>query len=116
MWKNGDTEFRKIWQKRDIFGINNLLLQLNNQKPKEIHRSIRKLDDIKFWKGTEFRSFLLYFGAVVLKRFLPPELYDHFLHLMCAVTICYSSAYKNYLDIAQLWFEKYIDGCINTCC
>lgn len=113
MWRDGDSGFKKIWNKRDIFEINNLLLQINNQKPKEIHRSVRKLDDIKFWKGTEFRSFLLYFGAVVLKKFVPPDVYTHFLHLVCAVTICHSDVYKKYLHIAGKWFDEYIAGCMD---
>lgn len=112
VWKCGDTEFGKIWQKREILEINKLLLQLNDQKPKEIHRSIRTLNDIKFWKGTEFRSFLLYYGVAILKQCLPLDIYDHFLHLFCAVTLCYSDVYKDYLDIAKKWFDQYIEGCI----
>lgn len=88
-------------------------MQLNSQKPREIHRSVRKLNDLKYWKGTEFRSFLLYFGVVVLKRFLPEEVYNHFLILICAVTICYSEAYVDNLLIAKMYFDKFVDGCIH---
>lgn len=112
VWMYGDTGFQKIWKKKDILRIGNSLLQLNSQKPKEIHRSIRKLIDIKFWKGTEFRSFLIYFGPVILKNFLPTHVYDHFLRLFCAVTICYSDVYKEYLHIAKKWFDEYIIGCM----
>lgn len=112
MWKDGDKGFPKIWQKKNIGEINNSLLQLNRHKPKEIHRSIRKLVDIKYWKGTEFRSFLLYFGPVILKTYLPTHVYDHFLRLFCAVTICYSDVYKEYLHIAKKWFDEYIIGCM----
>lgn len=113
IWKNGDTDFGKLWSNAEIIEINNALLQLNAHKPREIHRSVRSLSDLKFWKGTEFRSFLLYFGPNVLKRFLPADIYEHFLILVCAVTICYTSAYKNYLPVAKLWFNRYIERCID---
>lgn len=49
----------------------------------------------------------------MFKRFLPEEIYNHFLILVCAVTICYSDAYKDCLAIAKSWFDRYIDGCIH---
>lgn len=48
-------------------------------KPKEIHRAIRGLKEIHNWKGTEFRTFLLYISIVVLKIHLRPIVYNHFL-------------------------------------
>lgn len=90
-----------------------MLKEFNKQKPKEIHRSVRGLKDIKFWKATEFRSFLLYFGIVALKDFLPYHVYKHFIRLSCAARICYTDAYKMYLEIAKDWFDKYIEEYIN---
>lgn len=81
--------------------------------PSEIHRSIRTFDYIKNWKGTEFRTFILYVGIVVLKDFLSIELFEHFLQLHCAVSICHSNAYTKFLMIAKEYFEEYIENYIN---
>lgn len=109
----GAYGYRKLWTKRDIEQINYMLRQLNGQKPKEIHRAVRGLKDMKFWKATEFRAFLLYFGIVVLKNYLPAEEYSHFILLNCAVRVCYTNAYKPYVEIAKKWFDKYIQDYIN---
>lgn len=85
----------------------------NRQIPSEIHRAIRTLDLISYWKGTEFRTFLLYVGMVLLKKFLIKEEYDHFMLLCCAVIICSSNVYKTYLPKAQEMFEEYIEDHIN---
>lgn len=57
------------------------------KKPFEIHRNIRGLDEMARWKGTEFRTFLLYTSLVVLKKFLPIKYYNHYLLFYCAVVI-----------------------------
>lgn len=85
--------------------MNWLLRNMNNDKPREIHRAIRSLDDLSYWKGTELRSFLLYFGVVVLKDYLPSDVYRHFLDLVCATTICYDI----YWHIAKTYFERYVE-------
>lgn len=113
IWMNGGYGYKKKWPKRAIDDISILLQQLNSQKPKEIHRAVRGLKDIKFWKGTEFRAFLLYFGFVILKPHLPPAEYDHFVLLSCAVRICMTNVYKPYLEIARKWFDQYIDQYID---
>lgn len=79
----------------------------------EIHRAVRTLSNLKFWKGTELRSFLLYYGIVILKEHLTSEQYEHFLLLTCAVRILYVDAYKIYRRIAKKWLTEYIEGYIN---
>lgn len=93
--------------------IDRKLRTYNPFKPKEIHRSIRDLQCISFWKGSEYRSFLLYFSIVVLKKHLLEDEYNNFLRLYCATRICYVDTYKPFIDIAQKWFENYVEGCIN---
>ncbi|XP_062707914.1 uncharacterized protein LOC134288141 [Aedes albopictus] len=77
--------------------------------PKEIHRKLRGLDCLAFWKGTEWRSFLLYAGIVVLKDVLDEKLYKHFLLFFTAVTICSSDMYAHMRAVAQALFEKFIE-------
>lgn len=50
------------------------------RRPRHIHL-------FKYCKATEFRSFLLYLGPVVLVNILPQHLYEHFLLLHCAIYI-----------------------------
>lgn len=113
LWTNGGKDYTGKWPKNEIEEINGLLKRLNQYKPMEIHRAIRTLSDLKFWKGTEFRSFLLYYGMVILKKHLISEQYEHFLLLTCAVRIFYVDAYKIYRHIAKKWLIEYIEGYIN---
>lgn len=110
VWKDGDTnDFDEKWTKTDINQINNRLKQIKLQKPREIHRAVRGLDDLKFWKGTEFRSFLLYFGMVALKDNLSERIYNHFITLVCAVTVFTSDVYMAYIVKADEWLHRYIE-------
>lgn len=77
--------------------------------PKEIHRKSRSLHCLKFWKATEFRTFLLYLGPVILKHFLEPVIYEHFLLLLCGIVICSSQLYLKFLDIARQCFKLFIE-------
>ena len=54
----------------------------------------------------------LYFyisGIVVLKKNLPGDVYAHFLMLFCAVTICSSVHFVNYLKVAESLMEDYLE-------
>lgn len=68
VWMEGAPIYDQKWSKNEVRNTSLLLKSFNKCKPKELHRSVRGLDDVKFWKGTEFRSFLLYFGIVILKE------------------------------------------------
>lgn len=112
-WTKGGPGYEYKWSKREIELINRTLRLYNAFKPKEIHRSVRGLDSISFWKGTEYRSFLLYFSIVLLKKHLLEEEYNNFLRLYCATRICYIDVYKPFIEIARKWFVNYIEGCIS---
>lgn len=108
-WKFGAVNYDTRWKKAEVIEINKKMKKFNTQKPREIHRAVRGLEEIHFWKGTEFREFLLYFGIVLLKDHLPEIVYNHFLTLVCAVTICYTDAYNRFHSVAKVWFERYIE-------
>ena len=55
--------------------------------PFEFARKPRGLRELKRWKATEFRQFLLYSGPVALKKILPEILYRHFLLFHVAIKI-----------------------------
>lgn len=52
----------------------------------EFARKPRSLKELKRWKATEFRAFLLYTGPVVLRDAIPKQKYQHFLTLTVAIT------------------------------
>ena len=45
----------------------------------EFQRTTRSLENLAYWKATEYRMLLLYFGPMILQDILDPELYAHFL-------------------------------------
>lgn len=97
--------------------VNQMLGEANRDRPTEIHRSIRSLKYLCNWKGSEFRTILLYVGIVALKDCLRKEEYDHFVMLSCAVTICSTEHFRKYvlrrendaLSLADILFLDYIE-------
>lgn len=77
--------------------------------PKELHRNIRGLDCLSFWKALEYRNFLLYYGIVILKGVLRADVYEHFLILFCAITICSTDQYKRFYDVATKLLKYFVD-------
>lgn len=56
-WRDGNFgTFVTKWSAREIQNVS--LFLLNCKLPKEIHRSMRGLDVLSYWKGSEFRTFL----------------------------------------------------------
>lgn len=108
-WINGEIGYEGKWSTVQKIQISNTLIRTNKELPSEIHRAVRPLKDIAFWKGSEFRTVLLYVGMVVFKNFLTQEIYDHFLLLSCAVAICSSDEYKPFLPKARDMFAEYVE-------
>lgn len=103
-FRNSDTK----WPARTTLQISEFLLTC--KMPSEIHRAVRGLDCLAHWKGTEYRTFLHYVGIIALKEHLPVDVYEHFLVLFCAVTICSSKQYFCLLPAAEIMFNHYIEG------
>ena len=59
--------------------------------PRQFARKPRSLSEVKMWKATEFRTFLLYTGPVALKGLLNRDHYQNFMCLSVAISICLSS-------------------------
>lgn len=115
-WTRGGFNFHTKFSARDISLISALLRECNSSMPTEIHRAIRGLDTLAFWKGLEFRTFLLYVGPVVLKDFLPEDAYTHYLQLFCAIRICSSEKFFNcpeYSQVAESLLKDFVEQYIH---
>lgn len=110
-WIHGGHNFKTKLCSRQMIQMSKQLTQ--TKMPMEIHRSVRGLDCLKFWKGTEFKTFLMYIGPVILKDFLPTAAYIHFLLLFCAVTICENTIYTCHLNLAHQLLTDYIEGSVD---
>ena len=67
---------------------------LNLKPPIFIRRAPRSFSDLKYWKASEFRSFLLFYGPVVLSDILSNSHYSHFLLLSEAIYILLKESLK----------------------
>lgn len=113
MWLGELSGFSRTWSNSEVTEISEIMNKCNASRPFEIHRKIRTLDHIKFWKGSEFSTFLHYVGIVVLKNHISNQEYELFLKLYCAVTICSTEAYTHYLPVARNLFIDFIENHID---
>ncbi|XP_039309929.1 uncharacterized protein LOC120358747 [Solenopsis invicta] len=72
-----------IGTKRDVF--NSKLTSI--QPPREVTRTPRSINDLKFWKASELKNFLLYYSMPCLKALLPTRFYNHWSLLVFAMHI-----------------------------
>lgn len=108
MWMSGD--FAARLQSSDINSISEKLLSISLSQPSEFQRRIRGLKDIGNFKGTEFRTFVLYSGPYVLKDVLCKEKYEHFLLFHVAILICSDELLcKTYSDIAHQCLVSFVE-------
>ena len=72
--------------------------------PQEFACQTRSLFEVEWWKATEFQSFLLYTGPVVLKKVICKKSYETFMALSIAVGIMLEANAEEraaYLDYAK---------------
>jgi hypothetical protein len=82
--------------------VSDQLVRLSSFVPKEFVRKPRSLNEVMRWKATEFRTFLLYTGPIVLRGVLRGDLYDNFMYLSVALTILLSPKLcSEYCDYAK---------------
>ena len=75
---------------------------------REFQRKNRSIKDIKYWKATEYRSFLLYTGPVLLRHFLPEDHFNHFLLLHFGTRILCSKYYLSENIYAYNMFQCFV--------
>lgn len=107
-WMDGDLAYNRKWsihEKREISIFLNGLRQ-----PKEMNRHIRGIDEIHYWKAKEFRVFLLYTSIVILRKYLPKNVYQHFLCYFCAITIFSSEHHlKDLIEVGNSCMKQFLE-------
>jgi hypothetical protein len=82
---------KKSLKDKTIEEINLAIQSVNLSIPSEFTWKPRSLDLIHFWKALESRTFLLYYGPVLMKNLLPEDKMNHFLYFSCAIRILANS-------------------------
>lgn len=88
------------------------LVSYNGKMPSNFNRQPRGLQDLCYWKATEYRQFLLYLGPVVLKGVIDAKVYEHFLALHVSMSILLNASAVLDSDLAQYakdllsWFVR----------
>lgn len=101
---------REMFERTSFTNINKVTSLSQPSKPLEIHRAIRHFTEyLSDFKGTEFRTFILYYGIVVLKDNVHPKIYQNFVDLHCALTICMTDEYNHFIPFADAVFKKFVE-------
>lgn len=103
-WTKGNKGIRM--NPTQIQTVSNSLTSLAPNILKDFSRKPRSLSEIDRWKGTEFRTFLLYVGPIVLQNNLPLDKYIQFLSPHVAVRILVSR--KLHIELNEYAQKLYI--------
>lgn len=109
MWSNpkGPTSCRLSTAL--LKAVSDRLLSYRSFMPRQFSRKPRSLSEVKMWKATEFRTFLLYLGPVALKGLLSNQLYQNFLCLSVAMSICLApEKCLQYSDYCERLFHFFV--------
>lgn len=106
-WISGTLKVRLRSYSVNLISEN--LVSLKSCIPVEFNRKPRTLNELARWKATEYRTFLLYIGPIVLKNVVDIAVYEHFLLLHCAITILLSQEhFKNFGSVAKTFLETFV--------
>lgn len=109
IWMKGSFSYKNKWSEHEKDNINRCISFLNRELPTDVHRQLRSLKFVKYFKGTEFRTIMLYVGIVLFKDKLPQNVYEHFLKLCLAVRLCSCRLYvkQDLIQLARTLFAEY---------
>ncbi|CAN7995241.1 unnamed protein product, partial [Ixodes pacificus] len=76
LWLDSEHHLSAWYIGTRVASLNKLLLALC--PPVEITRTPRKFEERSYWKASELRAFILFYGYVVLKPVLPRKYFKHY--------------------------------------
>ncbi|XP_031328823.1 uncharacterized protein LOC116159879 isoform X1 [Photinus pyralis] len=106
LWCCGKPSTKLAFQK--ISDISSLLKQCSPNVPLEFNRKPRGLNEIRRWKATEFRQFLLYTGPIVLQSNINRDRYINFLSLHIAVIILSHPQHTTKIEYASELLKYFV--------
>lgn len=85
-----------------ITTLSKRMSSLKSYFPVEINRKPRDdpIRDLPRWKATEFRTFLIYIGVILIQGIVDMAIYEHFLLLHCAITIILSAYHIKHVGLS----------------
>ncbi len=112
-WVKGKLPHRL--QSRDTLRISERLKKMRSLFPSEFQRKPRSLLEIDHYKGTEFRSLLLYTGVPALEGIISLKKYKHFLLFHTAMLILLSPKADNqeWNSVAKKLLTKFVSRCLS---
>jgi hypothetical protein len=76
---------------RDILPeIDQRIESIAKLSPTEFSRKPRSIKLFRHWKALEFRTFLVYYGPIIMKDILTDDAFDHFMYFSCAIRILFN--------------------------
>jgi hypothetical protein len=85
LWFDSSNHEEEYYIGRDITKVNEVLCSI--QPPSEITRLPRSLQERKYWKANEWRSWLLFYSLPCLHGILPARFFNHFLLFVTAMYV-----------------------------
>ena len=92
----------------DVLQINELIRSMRVFVPSDFQRKMRDLSHFEYFKATEFRQLLLYFGPHIFRLFLSTEYYELFCSLHFAVYTMCSDDSKELVEVAQFCLDLFL--------
>lgn len=89
--------------------LTNLSLSFKSKFPCEFSRKPRSLVEVARWKATEFRSFLLYTGPVILKNIVSDDCLKNFMALNIAMIILLSPNRRSFIQYADDLLNYFVE-------
>ena len=100
LWMKGPLRTRLSCAQKEL--VSGVLLSLRDHISTDFVRRPRSLEDVEYWKATEFRTFLLYTGCIALKGILKTKHYTNFLKLCVAIRLLLVPTERNVNNADQL--------------
>ncbi|XP_040170673.1 uncharacterized protein LOC120904611 [Anopheles arabiensis] len=94
------------WNLDEQDEISGLLVQI--KLPAEFQRAVRSLKCLKFWKASEYRTFLHHISVPLLKGRISDRAYHHFKLLVVGITMFSSKIYQDYWKYAGSLLDQFV--------
>jgi len=114
LWLNGRPQCKLPYAK--VLELSDILTQQGPNIPSEFNRKPRSFLESPRYNASEFRTFLLYTGPVVLKNILIIDKYENFLTLHVAITLLSSENFvrdENNLNYAEKLLVYFVETFIS---